>query len=180
MNYTQDQLFNMGLIRDRRRRFVKPLQDNEHAYHIPDKEMKKYSFLSAKTMYTYLVFVMSVGVMNVQLAPSLILSVILYLALTLFEKKKFYKDKQVLKLHHDDVKVITSKEYIKSIKSNHLSELFLVSLVLILIVYKGFFEGIVQNPLNNIAVYLIIGYCVYMMTYHLLKWWKVKKHLKSM
>lgn len=180
MNQSLEQLYGMGLLKDRRRRIIKPLKDKEHAYQILDKEMKRYSLIASKLMYISIVYVLALGVFRLPMFVALLLGILTAVIITVFEKKFYSSDRAVLKMHVDDIKQLESKAYLKAQKSNILTDIFLTSMSLLLTVYEGFFNGAATHTVDIAAMYVLIAITLYLTVYNIIEWVKIKSTLKGM
>lgn len=180
MNYTPEQLYGMGLIRDRRRRILKPIKGSEHAYHILEKEMKRYTFLSSKLMYLSLFYVVSLGLLKQSIFISFVLALIVFIGIQIFSTLFYSKDRAQIKLHVDDIKLVNSKEFLKLQASNLMSDAFIVSMVLILTAYQAFFAGMAQNPIEATVSYIVLALSIYKIVLTLLQWFNLKRTIKSL
>lgn len=180
MNYTTEQLYGMGLIKDRRRRIIKPIEGSDHGYHILDKEMKRYSFLSSKLMYLSLFYVISVGLLKQSIFISLLLCCLVWIPMFIFNARFFSDSRAQIKLHVDDLKTVASKEFLKHQASNLMSDLFVVSMVLILTVYQAFFAGLTSNPIEMGAAYIVMALTIYKIVLTILNWINLKKKIKAL
>lgn len=175
MNYTDEQLFNMGLIRDRRRRYVKVNLKTQSGLHIPDKAMRMYTFLSGKRLFIYLVFVMSLGMLKTSMSVALLMTAIALIGFMAYEKFVFYKDKTEIKLTEQDIRILESKDYIKARRSDSFTELFLVAMVILLILFNAKQE----ETINQIAMYAMLAISIYNLAFNALEWLKFNKKYKE-
>lgn len=106
MNYSDEQLYNMGLIRDQRRRYVLVNKDFETGTHIQERDMNIFSFLSGKRLFIYLVYTVSLGIFKLPLIVSVLLALVVFIAFYLFENFYFFKEKVTLKLAKQDIRVL--------------------------------------------------------------------------
>ena len=179
MNYTDEQLFNLGLIRDRRRRYVLPDANQTSGKQIAANDMKKYSILASKRMFISLLFILSLGILNQSVTISLGIAALLALAAWLYQTK-FLEPKMVpLKLSESEIKTLNAAPFLKATRSNHMTDMLLMMMVLMLTLYYSY-EHKSAAISDKVSLILVAVSCATMAANQFSKWLKVRKQIKQL
>lgn len=179
MNYTDEQLFNLGLIRDRRRRFVLPDANQTSGKHIAANDMKKFSILSSKRMFVSLFFILNLGILKQSVTLSLGIAALIALGAWIYETKFLEPRMSPLKLSEAEIKTLNSLPFLKATRSNYMTDFVLMVIVLALTFYYSI-ENSIPDLKDKASLVVVSVYCAAMAARYFYKWWLTRKHIKTL
>ncbi|AGN24257.1 hypothetical protein K210_03170 [Erysipelothrix rhusiopathiae SY1027] len=86
MNFTDEELFKMNMLKDKRRRLLYIIKGKQEGYHILEREMKVMNIITGRNLWVLLGFVMSYGLLRQSLLVSVIVSIVIFIGFYLYEK----------------------------------------------------------------------------------------------
>ncbi|AZK44186.1 MULTISPECIES: hypothetical protein [Erysipelothrix] len=180
MNFTDEELFKMDMLKDKRRRLLYVIKGKQEGYHILEREMKIMNIITGRNLWVLLGFVLSYGLLRQSLLVSVIVSVVVFIGFYLYEKYIFLKDRNIIKISDEDYAKLNSLSALKSKKTDTGSYVIVPLLVIIILVTRNADGRFNPSEFDLWIMYIGIVLLVLMSGYFSLQYLKLRKDIKSL
>lgn len=180
MNFTDEELFKMNMLKDKRRRLLYIIKGKQEGYHILEREMKVMNIITGRNLWVLLGFVMSYGLLRQSLLVSVIVSIVIFIGFYLYEKFFFLKDRNIIKISDEDYSKLNSMSALKSKKTDTGSYVVVLLLVIIILLTRNVDGRYTPSEFDLWIMYIGIALLIAMSGYFAIKYLKLRKQIKAL
>ncbi|CAM2796040.1 hypothetical protein [Erysipelothrix tonsillarum] len=179
MNFTDEELFKMDMIKDKRRRLLYLIKGKQEGYHIQEREMKIMNIITGRNLWVLLGFVMSYGLLRQSLLVSVVVAIVIFIAFYVYEKYFFLKERNIIKISDQDYAKLTSLSALKSKKSDVGSYVVVPLLVILILVTRNMDGRFTPTEYDLGLMYIGIAVLLVISIYYAIQFLKLRKQIKE-
>ncbi|CAM4245845.1 hypothetical protein H9L01_09030 [Erysipelothrix inopinata] len=182
MNHTDEDLIKMNVFKDKRRRMLYLIKGKQEGYHLQESDLKILNLLDGRKMWSLMIFVMMLGIFKIQIIWSIAVPVVVYIAMTLYFKFVFLKDRNIVKISDADFERMERPEMIEASNSDNLLftiiPLFAVLIIVLSNVEKN--AAVAVTTMDTILYYVADVILLSISFFYGSRYFKTKHKLKAL